>query len=385
MRRRQEHSAAEQAFVFLRALRGSSGTALLELTKLHKSYGSTPALRGVSLSIPAGSITCLLGPSGCGKSTLLRLIAGLEEPDQGQIRFRGHSLAGIPTHRRSFGLMFQDYALFPHLDVAANVAFGLHMRGDQPPAIAARLAEMLELVGMKGYEQRRVYELSGGERQRVALARSLAPSPQLLMLDEPLGALDRTLRERLLDELHAVLRRVGVTSIYVTHDQAEAFAIADTLVLMRAGQIEQQGPPAALYRAPATHFAARFFGFTNLVPATVQHGGESGAALSTPLGPMPMPGGGPTPSAGDFVTLVIRPEAGVVVPATHAGRLGTLRAAVTERSFRGGHTRLTMRHASGQELTFDLDNPELADVGQELTLALRPEAMSIIANGAGRA
>jgi ABC-type Fe3+/spermidine/putrescine transport system ATPase subunit len=359
--------------------------ALVEIEDVRKAYGPTPALRGVSLSIPAGAIVCLLGPSGCGKSTLLRLVAGLEEPDQGEISFEGRSLAGVPPHRRGFGLMFQDYALFPHLDVAGNIAFGLRMRGDPRPAISARVAEMLDLVGLAGYELRRVYELSGGERQRVALARSLAPSPQLLMLDEPLGALDRALRERLLDELHAVLRRVGVTSIYVTHDQAEAFAIADTLVLMRAGLIEQHGPPAALYRAPATHFAARFFGLTNLVPATVQQVGESDAVLSTPLGPMPMPGGSLTPSAGDSVTLVIRPEAGVVVPASHAGQHGTLRAAVTERSFRGGYTRLTLRHASGQELAFDLDTPDLPDVGQELTLALRPDAMSIIPNSPGAA
>jgi ABC-type Fe3+/spermidine/putrescine transport system ATPase subunit len=350
-------------------------TALLEVQDLHKSYGDTPALRGVSLAVPAGAIVCLLGPSGCGKSTLLRLVAGLEEPDAGRILFEGRSLAGVPPHRRGFGLMFQEYALFPHLDVAANVAFGLRMRGEPQAASERRVAEMLELVGLAGYERRRVYQISGGERQRVALARSLAPSPRLLMLDEPLGALDRALRERLLDELRVILRRVGVTSIYVTHDQAEAFAIADTLVLMRAGLIEQQGPPETVYRAPATPFAARFLGLTNLVPATIRQVAEHEAVLSTSLGQLVAPAGSRL-TPGDSVTLVIRPEAADL--AHHDEQPGVIRGTVAERSFRGGHTRLTLHHPSGHELALNLDAPDLPDVGQQITLVLRPDALSII-------
>ncbi|MEN9935566.1 MAG: hypothetical protein RLZZ387_2145 [Chloroflexota bacterium] len=349
---------------------------LLAIRDVQKSYGDAPALRGVSLSVPDGAVVCLLGPSGCGKSTLLRIVAGLEAPEAGDVLLEGRSLAGVPPHRRGFGLMFQEYALFPHLDVAANVGFGLRMRGDARPAIDARVAEMLELVGLAGYQQRRVYELSGGERQRVALARSLAPSPRLLMLDEPLGALDRTLRERLIDDLGAVLRRVGVTSIYVTHDQAEAFAIADSVVLMRAGRIEQQGAPEEVYRRPATAFAARFLGLTNLVPAVVGQVSGDGVLLSTALGDVVAKAGELRP--GLAVTLVVRPEAGVVVPLAQAGRPGVVAGTVTERSFRGGRTRLTLRSAQGPELAFDLDEPDLPCAGEPLALALRPDALSVI-------
>jgi ABC-type Fe3+/spermidine/putrescine transport system ATPase subunit len=352
-------------------------TPLLELQDVHKSYGETTALDGVSLSIPEGAVFCLLGPSGCGKSTLLRVIAGLEQPDAGDLLLEGRSLLGVPTHRRGFGLMFQDYALFPHLDVAANVAFGLRMRGDGQPQIEARVAEMLELVGLAGYGRRRVYELSGGERQRVALARSLAPSPRLLMLDEPLGALDRALRERLLDELRGILRRVGVTSIYVTHDQAEAFALADELVLMRAGLIEQRGPPEQLYRAPATLFAARFFGLTNLVPAAVRGLDERGALLETALGSLPVARPPANLRSGDRVTLLIRPEAAVLGD-DHGSARARLSGVVIERSFRGGHSQLKLRHPSGQEFEFELDEAELPLVGELVSLALRADRMSLI-------
>ncbi len=249
-----------------------SDDTLLDIHDIHKAYGGVPALRGVSLSIAAGAVVCLLGPSGCGKTSLLRVVAGLEQADSGSISFAGKPIGSVPPHLRGFGLMFQDYALFPHRNVAENIAFGLRMQNLPRPQIDARVAEMLALVGLEGYERRQVYELSGGERQRVALARSLAPSPGLLMLDEPLGALDRALRERLLDQLRTILKRVGVTSIYVTHDQAEAFAIADWLVLMNAGRIEQQGPPEQVYRQPASQFAARFLGLDNLSAGQVLRG-----------------------------------------------------------------------------------------------------------------
>ncbi|HWQ13610.1 MAG TPA: ABC transporter ATP-binding protein [Roseiflexaceae bacterium] len=351
---------------------------LLEVRDIHKSFGDTPALRGVSLAVEAGAVVALLGPSGCGKSTLLRVIAGLEPPDAGTVLFEGRPLDGVPTHRRGVGLMFQEYALFPHLDVAANVGFGLRMRGEPRQTIEARVAEMLELVGLAGYGRRRVYELSGGERQRVALARSLAPSPRLLMLDEPLGALDRTLRERLLDELAAILRRVGVASIYVTHDQSEAFAVADTLVLMRAGLVEQQGAPEDVYRRPATLFAARFLGLRNLVPATVEQADERGVAVATPLGPLLVGAGAPGVRPGERVTIVIRPEAGVLAPPSAAGEPGVIVGAVARRSFRGGRTRVLLRPIAGPELEFELDEPDLPAVGQPLTLRLRPAGLSLL-------
>jgi ABC-type Fe3+/spermidine/putrescine transport system ATPase subunit len=351
---------------------------LLDIHDIAKSYDGAPALRGVSLAVDPGAIVCLLGPSGCGKTTLLRVIAGLERAERGVVRFAGRPIDGVPVHRRSFGLMFQDYALFPHRDVAGNVAFGLRMQNLPRDRIAVRVAEMLELVGLAGYDRRRVYELSGGERQRVALARSLAPSPQLLMLDEPLGALDRALRERLLDDLRAILKRVGVTSIYVTHDQAEAFAIADWLVLMNAGRIEQQGPPEQVYRQPATTFAARFMGLSNLVEGRVIEREEAGPMLlDTTLGPMRPTGGTLAGDPGDRTTVVIRPEAAELVP-DGAGAANVVRGVVAERSFRGSRTRLIVRHASGQALVFDLDGAALPDVGAPIVLRLRPEAISLI-------
>jgi len=352
---------------------------LLDIRDAAKSYGSVPALRGVSLSVAAGAIVCLLGPSGCGKTTLLRVVAGLERLDRGMVCFEGTPFDGIPPHLRGFGLMFQDYALFPHRNVAENVAFGLRMQNRSPDQIAARVAEMLVLVGLQGYDRRRVYELSGGERQRVALARSLAPSPRLLMLDEPLGALDRALRERLLDDLRAILKRVGVTSIYVTHDQAEAFAIADWLVLMNAGRIEQQDQPEAIYRQPATAFAARFLGLTNLVAGQVIEVERGGAVVvDTALGRVRVVDPPALARMGGAVTVVLRPEAAEPTsPVAHAD-LNVISGTVVERSFRGSRTRLTVRHAGGQDLEFELDDADLPAAGKPIALELRPEAISLI-------
>jgi ABC-type Fe3+/spermidine/putrescine transport system ATPase subunit len=349
---------------------------LLDIRDIAKSYGGVPALRGVSIQVEAGAIVCLLGPSGCGKTTLLRVVAGLERADSGTVRFEGRPIDGVPPHLRGFGLMFQDYALFPHRDVAANVAFGLRMQNLPRERIAARVAEMLALVGLEGYDRRRVYELSGGERQRVALARSLAPSPRLLMLDEPLGALDRALRERLLDELRVILKRVGVTSIYVTHDQAEAFAIADWLVLMNAGRIEQQGRPTELYHHPATAFAARFLGLTNLIAGQVREVGENGVSLDTALGRLCAAGRTHAAHPGDRVTLVIRPESARL--ADMAGTSNQVRGTVVARSFRGGRTRLTVLHASGVELQFELDGAALPELDEMIALELRADALSLI-------
>jgi ABC-type Fe3+/spermidine/putrescine transport system ATPase subunit len=249
------------------------------------------------------------------------------------------------------------------------------MRGDSREQIDARVAEMLDLVGLAGYDRRRVYELSGGERQRVALARSLAPSPRLLMLDEPLGALDRALRERLLDELRAILTRVGVTSLYVTHDQAEAFAIADWLVLMNDGLIEQQGPPEAVYRQPATRFAARFLGLSNLVDGRLIAREQHTQLVETPLGRIRATG---ESQPGAAVTLVIRPEAATLLATTAGADTNMITGVVAERSFRGSRTRLTIQHASGQMLEFEIDDPALPSVGESIALALRADAISQI-------
>jgi len=227
----------------------------------------TVAVRNVDLDVPDRSVLALLGPSGCGKSTLLRAIAGLEPLTTGRISWDGTDLAGISVHRRGFGLMFQDGVLFPHRDVAGNIAYGLRRTGLPRSEIDSRVGDLLELVGLPGYGSRRVSTLSGGEAQRVALARALAPRPRLLLLDEPLAALDRSLRERLLADLGSVLRSTGTTAVFVTHDQGEAFAIADLVAVMASGSIRQIGPAAQIWARPADAWVAGFVGYSSVLDA----------------------------------------------------------------------------------------------------------------------
>jgi thiamine transport system ATP-binding protein len=222
------------------------------------------ALDGASLDVDDGEVVTILGPSGCGKTTLLRVVAGLQEPDSGRVLLDGADLAGVPPHRRGIGLVFQDHALFPHRDVVGNVAFGLRMRGDSPGAVSRRTSELLELMGLSGLEHRSVGSLSGGEQQRVALARALAPAPRVLLLDEPLGSLDRRLRDRLLDDLGRLFDELDVTAIYVTHDGTEAFTLGDRVAVMRAGQIVQVATPDELWAQPHDADVARFLGIANV-------------------------------------------------------------------------------------------------------------------------
>ncbi|OLF15678.1 ABC transporter ATP-binding protein [Actinophytocola xanthii] len=300
----------------------------LAVSGLSVHYGSLAAVAEVDLAVADGEVLALLGPSGCGKSTLLRAVAGLE-PATGRVRWDGTDLAGVPVHRREFGLVFQDGQLFPHRDVAGNVAFGLRMR--RLPDRATRTAELLELVGLAGYERRRVTELSGGEQQRVALARALAPRPRLLLLDEPLSALDRALREQLALDLARVLRVAGTTALVVTHDHDEAFTLADRVALMRAGRITQVGPPAEVWRRPVDEDTARFLGCTRVVEATV----ESGVARC-PVGEVALPWAPP-----GEVRLGLRPTALRTSPDT--GVAGE----VVERVHRRDHVRLRVRLAAG--------------------------------------
>ncbi len=236
----------------------------LSVKDVSVDYGSARALDRVSLEVESGEVVAVIGPSGCGKSSLLRAIAGLEPLSAGSVVLGGKDLAGVPTHERDLGLMFQEHALFPHLSVGANVAFGLRMQRLDRASQSKRAEELLDLVGLGGFGDRGVDALSGGEAQRVALARALAPSPRLLMLDEPLGSLDRLLRQQLVAELRTVFVGLGVTALHVTHDQAEAFALADRVVVLREGEVVQSGPPAEIWREPKSEFVARFLGHPNL-------------------------------------------------------------------------------------------------------------------------
>lgn len=265
----------------------------LEVSNIRKTYNDAFLLNGVTFSVSQGEIACLLGPSGSGKTTLLRIISGLESAETGVIRLNNTDLTHTPVHHRGIVLMFQDYALFPHRTVRENVAFGLQIKKDiNRSTVNTRVLDMLALVGLDDFADRNVIELSGGERQRVALARSLAPKPHLLLLDEPLGALDRNLRERLLQELPVILRQVDVTTITVTHDQEEAFALADQVVILHEGKVAQQGTPEAVYRAPANTWVADFLGLDNLVPATVitEHSVETDLGTFILSSRLPLPG-----------------------------------------------------------------------------------------------
>ncbi len=237
----------------------------LEVTDLTVRFGTTVAVDHVDLAVPAGSVVAVLGPSGCGKSTLLRAVAGLEIPASGSIRYAGGDLAGTPTHKRGFALMFQDGQLFGHMDVAANVGYPLRLRHQSKAARRERVGELLALVGLEGYAGRSPGTLSGGERQRVALARALAVDPRLLLLDEPLSALDRGLRERLASDLHDILRATGATAMLVTHDQEEAFAVADRMAVMREGRIVQSGTLDEVWRRPADGWTAQFLGYATVL------------------------------------------------------------------------------------------------------------------------
>ncbi|HAV77055.1 MAG TPA: spermidine/putrescine ABC transporter ATP-binding protein [Anaerolineae bacterium] len=242
---------------------------MLELRHIHKTYEGKPLLTDISLKIDSGETICLLGASGSGKSTLLRMIAGLEDPNSGSILFNNIDLASTPPHLRDFGLVFQDFALFPHLNVSDNVAFGLKMRHLEQGEIAQRVANSLKLVNLRNFSNRKVTDLSGGEQQRVALARALAIRPRFLMFDEPLGALDRSLREDLINALRIILHQTKIPAIYVTHDQEEAFTIADRVLILHDGQIIRQGAPADVWANPRSTYVAGFLGLGNILHGEV--------------------------------------------------------------------------------------------------------------------
>ncbi len=307
-------------------------------------FGDFVALDGIDLAVGEGSILALLGPSGCGKSTLLRVIAGLQPPDRGTVTWRARDLATLAPHRRDVGLMFQDHALFPHRDVAGNVAFGLRMQRVAADEIERRVGEVLDLVGLRGYGHRRIDRLSGGEAQRVALARAVAPRPSILLLDEPLGSLDRKLRDRLAVEIRAIVKALGITTIHVTHDHDEAFTVADRLAVMAEGRVCREGHPFEVRTRPGDVFTARFLGLDNVIER-----------LSGPLAAVAPDRDGP---------VVVLPEAITTVAS------GGLAATVTDARFRGDRFLVECRLADGTTLTVSSRSP--ATVGEPIRLAVDP-------------
>ncbi|WP_428121334.1 ABC transporter ATP-binding protein [Candidatus Poriferisodalis sp.] len=338
-----------------------TGGGTLRITGAHVRFDTTLALDGVDLAVGDGEMVVLLGPSGCGKTTLLRAAAGLQPLDAGRIELDGRDLTGQRPDQRGIGLMFQDEVLFPHFDVEGNVAFGLRMAKVPVAERRRRVAEVLELVGLSGFEGRDVATLSGGEAQRVSLARALAPEPRVLLLDEPFGSLDRLLRERLIDELRPVLDQVGVTAVHVTHDHHEAFALADRIAVMAWGQLLRIGTPDEVWTDPQTSQVARFLGHTNVFDAEVPPVLASAAGRDH-----------------GFVLRADRIEVGAADdPGTATGddRVVQLRAAVARRRFRGDRYELRLEADVGGATTrLDAITPAGPAVGTSVTLRIGPSA-----------
>jgi spermidine/putrescine transport system ATP-binding protein len=316
------------------------------LHAVEKVFGSERVVKSIDLSVNQGEFFSLLGPSGCGKTTTLRMIAGLETPTSGDVMIRGERMNTVPINRRPTNLIFQRHALFPHLNVFDNVAFGLRVKKAAQATIERKVGEMLEVVSLSGFEQRRVNELSGGQQQRVAIARALVNEPAVLLLDEPLGALDLKLQLRLQRELKRIQRSIGITFIYVTHNQTEALTMSDRLAVMNEGRIEQIGTPAEMYLKSATSFVASFIGRTNLVEGDVKL--SDGAAVVTD-GPLSIRMSGTEGlEEGGRATLSLRPERVVINPG--AAMANTIDATVTEAEFHGSTTLYRMRIADGRLL-----------------------------------
>lgn len=360
---------------------------LLEVANVSKQYGDGFAVKRVSLAAERGDIVCLLGPSGCGKTTLLRLIAGLETPDEGTITFDGREISRVPSRDRGFGLMFQDLALFPHMNVSGNVSFGLRMQRRAQEEVSARVNTLLRLVGLEDFRLRKVHELSGGERQRVALARSLAAEPRLLMLDEPLGALDRALRETLQRQVRAILKALGQTAIYVTHDRDEAYAMADSMVIMEQGEVVQAGTPEELYTAPRSELVARSMGIRNVLMGQRAGQDEDGTHLLTEVGLVAGAlQGGELGPAGEALAFIDerRIEVGGRTPAgaPPAGapqRLSLVDGTVESRRFHAGELEVVVRAGTGRLTCVVKPGEHVPAAGDEVTVAIPFDAVRIIA------
>ena len=337
----------------------------ISLHSLEKSFGATKVVQKFDLSLEAGEFVSLLGPSGCGKTTVLRMVAGFEQPDAGDIQIGGTSVLRQRPNQRRLGMVFQSYALFPNLTVAGNVAFGLTVAGKAKADIAHRVDEMLEMVGLSGLQDRYPYQLSGGQQQRVALARAIAPRPKVLLLDEPLSALDAKIRQALRTEIRSIQRQLGITTLFVTHDQEEALSMSDRVVVMNAGRAEQIGTPQQIYNSPATRFVAQFIGSLNLLEGLVSdhHPGHA----ETPAGLVPLPEGC-LHRPGTAIALALRPHDLRPLDPAQA----PLRGQVLHQEFLGGSIRLHVR-VGQQILLLDglaRDLPPITGPGVDIGIGL---------------
>ena len=348
----------------------------LDLTGIQKRFGDVAAVEDFNLSAERGEFVSFLGPSGCGKTTTLRMIAGFEQPTAGSIVIEGKDITGRPPNRRNVGMVFQSYALFPNMTVADNIGFGLKVRKRPAATIRKRVDELLELIGLPGRGSRYPYQLSGGQQQRVALARALAIEPQVLLLDEPLSALDAKIRVALRKEIRSIQRQLGITTVYVTHDQEEALSLSDRVVVMSEGRIEQIGTPAEIYNFPATPFVASFVGTLNLLPAQVLDAGTGRLSLygQEIRSAQPLISG----RANGAVSVALRPES---MELGEAGGANRLRGPLEDVSFLGSIVR--MRVGLGEGASFSLDtfnDPNLAlpAVGEVVTVSFPREATLVL-------
>ena len=326
---------------------------MLEIHEITKQFEDKQLLKDISFQVEKEEVICLLGPSGSGKTTLLKIIAGLEVPESGQVLWQGKDLADVPAHRRNFGLMFQDYALFPHLTVYENVAFGMRVQGWEKLRIDDRVTQTLKMVHMSTFSDRSVTDLSGGEQQRVAFARAIAPNPKLLMLDEPMGALDRSLRDQLTDDLHILLRSLKVPTIYVTHDQEEAYAIADRIIILHEGVIKQDESAEAVYRNPANLWVASFLGNKNQIAGNVIR--KNPLRVHTDLGEFDIDCEKTEFDQNDSVILIFRSNCAV-----YKEKLITqnrIYGVVEDVLFRGGGFTIKLRSEKNLTFSFRSDRP----------------------------
>jgi spermidine/putrescine transport system ATP-binding protein len=352
--------------------RADAKPADIRLDRVTKRFDDVVAVDGISLEIERGTFFALLGPSGCGKTTTLRMVGGFEEPTEGTIYLGDRDVTGLPSYKRDVNTVFQSYALFPHLSIFENVAFGLRRRGVRGKTLRGRVLEMLRLVELEGLEGRKPRQLSGGQQQRVALARALVCKPQVLLLDEPLGALDLKLRKQMQLFLKRIQHDVGITFVHVTHDQEEAMTMADRIAVMNRGRIEQLGPPSELYESPRTVFVAGFLGVSNLLAGTVAGPGlvrlDGGGEVHVPGERLP---------AGGRVSVGVRPEK----IALGDGEANVLRGTVTDRAYVGVATQYVVETPAGRLTVYvqnSLPGAGSAEPGAPLTLSFNPDATFVV-------